>query len=432
MKRATLEIEFVTPCFLSGADQKGAAEWRAASVRGQLRWWFRAVAGGPFGRDVQRVKAAEEEVFGSTVRSSVIQVQALGAPGTWAAGSDHSIGERLSAQRLADIWRLDPKDEPQEKALERLRVYRPQDRTKTVPSNPLQYLGYGCVGLHGLDRSCIAPRQTARLRLVWNEGRWNRLTEPSRSCFVRALWAWLHLGALGSRSRNGWGSLRCTKLVDDLPTSDASFSLPADRGSLERGIRELLELYSAAEPSAEELEWSQLSGHTAVYVGEEAHDSWDGALSHAGAWVVAYRRRYGAPDDYREGGRKTLANRDYAWAAPRSQGQSSFRGGLPDRAGFGLPLPFGRHEAITWHDPRNPGADGDRRRASPLLIRVARVQEGYLPVLTHIPSRFLPSGAEIRFKGQRRPSAAPSSRQLGIVGRFLDDLLGKKLVRRIS
>ena len=30
MKRATLHLEIVTPCFLAGAEQQAAPEWRAA------------------------------------------------------------------------------------------------------------------------------------------------------------------------------------------------------------------------------------------------------------------------------------------------------------------------------------------------------------------------------------------------------------------
>ena len=42
MKHAEIEMHFVTPAFLSGADQK-EAEFRAPSVRGLLRWWTRAL-----------------------------------------------------------------------------------------------------------------------------------------------------------------------------------------------------------------------------------------------------------------------------------------------------------------------------------------------------------------------------------------------------
>lgn len=54
MKSKTYELEFITPAFLTGANQ-GLAELRAASVRGALRWWFRALGG---------TKDEETEVFG--------------------------------------------------------------------------------------------------------------------------------------------------------------------------------------------------------------------------------------------------------------------------------------------------------------------------------------------------------------------------------
>ncbi|MBI4623842.1 MAG: type III-B CRISPR module RAMP protein Cmr1 [Verrucomicrobia bacterium] len=44
MRNQSFTLEFLTPCFLAGANQ-ATAELRAPSVRGQLRWWFRALGG---------------------------------------------------------------------------------------------------------------------------------------------------------------------------------------------------------------------------------------------------------------------------------------------------------------------------------------------------------------------------------------------------
>ncbi|QBG48950.1 type III-B CRISPR module RAMP protein Cmr1 [Verrucomicrobia bacterium S94] len=48
-------MEIITPCFCAGADQS-KAEIRAPSIRGELRWWFRALGG---------TRQLEAEVFGS-------------------------------------------------------------------------------------------------------------------------------------------------------------------------------------------------------------------------------------------------------------------------------------------------------------------------------------------------------------------------------
>ena len=49
------EIEFITPAFLAGADQN-VPEIRVPSIRGELRWWFRALGG---------TQSEEAELFGS-------------------------------------------------------------------------------------------------------------------------------------------------------------------------------------------------------------------------------------------------------------------------------------------------------------------------------------------------------------------------------
>lgn len=54
MIRRTYDIEFLTPCFCAGAEQT-RAELRPASIRGQLRWWFRCLGGSP---------AEERAIFG--------------------------------------------------------------------------------------------------------------------------------------------------------------------------------------------------------------------------------------------------------------------------------------------------------------------------------------------------------------------------------
>lgn len=55
--KATLEI--VTPLFLGGANPRGAPELRAASVRGVLRFWLRALLGGVLGDDPQKFLSAK-------------------------------------------------------------------------------------------------------------------------------------------------------------------------------------------------------------------------------------------------------------------------------------------------------------------------------------------------------------------------------------
>lgn len=62
-----VKLETVTPLFLAGADPRGAPELRAASVRGALRYWLRALLGGVIGdQNWDALRKAEAAVWGST------------------------------------------------------------------------------------------------------------------------------------------------------------------------------------------------------------------------------------------------------------------------------------------------------------------------------------------------------------------------------
>lgn len=72
MTWTTLTLQVTTPVFNGGADPDGAAGFRpdheagvrVASVRGAMRFWFRALAGTVTGLDVRLLAALERRVFG--------------------------------------------------------------------------------------------------------------------------------------------------------------------------------------------------------------------------------------------------------------------------------------------------------------------------------------------------------------------------------
>jgi len=144
-----------------------------------------------------------------------------------------------------------------------------------------------------------------------------------------------------------------------------------------------------------------------------------------GAWLIAFRRRYGFAGDPRPG----LAGRDYDWAAPQGRMRHNPNRQIPDRAGFGLPVHFGTQETVMWD---SGGGSGDARRASPLLLHVAKIGSLYVPVLTHLPSKLLPDGKALKFKYRPFKLQRPTPQQLGIVDHFLDDLAGKNKIVEVS
>lgn len=62
-----LEFETVAPIFLHGSDPSGNPELRAPSLRGVMRYWFRAAAGAVIGdRNLTGLRSLEQAVFGQS------------------------------------------------------------------------------------------------------------------------------------------------------------------------------------------------------------------------------------------------------------------------------------------------------------------------------------------------------------------------------
>ena len=76
----TFPLMNITPMFLNGSDSKRSPEPRAASVRGQLRYWLRAVEGAQ-GRSLDEVWKRESTFLGSTAGGSRVSVRFYSADG---------------------------------------------------------------------------------------------------------------------------------------------------------------------------------------------------------------------------------------------------------------------------------------------------------------------------------------------------------------
>jgi hypothetical protein len=360
----------------------GGLDPRAASL---------VVPGG--GRGGVSVRAAEDLLFGSTERGSLLRIRAFGSPATLPAGEHFPFGRPLTAADLAHLWA-----DTDAATVRRLRLT--PDR-----SNPIHYLGFGPIKGGRLERPCLRAGTTVEFQIVWMRSPPDCL----RRLFDQALWAWLHLGGIGGRCRRGFGSLQRTPV-------------PVDRKDFIDQARALLKL--GREAGELSTEWTRFTAGSRIFVACETYSTWDDAMTRLGAWLMAFRRRYGIAGEIRPG----LANRDYEWAAPRGSLRHNPDRQIPDRAGFGLPLHFGQQETVTWNASEG---DGDARRASPLLLHVGKIGTAFLPVLTYLPSAFLPAGHRLKFKRGPARSESPTARHLGIVDRFLDDLAGKKKIEEV-
>lgn len=180
-------LKVVTPLFLYGADQR-QPEVRAASVRGQLRYWFRAIEGADTPQ-LDRLWDEESALFGSTAGGSTVSLRV------------YPVGE-LTTGRYAML----------------------PHRTETKLQSP---------------QDAIAPGQELRLEIVTRPG-----TDKVPPKVVKALVTWLLLGGLGKRSRRMFGALELTSLTGKLTDGSELAS------EIERNLKTIVK-YSDASPVPE-------------------------------------------------------------------------------------------------------------------------------------------------------------------------------------
>ena len=172
-----VKITFVclTPCFCAGADQ-AQAEIRPSSIRGALRWWFRALGGS---------HSDENAVFGGPepIRSSAIQI------------------------RVADV---SPKPVGQFPPIR--------------PNDPLSYMLYFAsvsgkesgsqgAGPRWKPEACHGPKTTFELRLRQTR----KLTPDQTEHLEKTLIAFRHFGSIGMHVTRALG------VIQDLKANRESF-----------------------------------------------------------------------------------------------------------------------------------------------------------------------------------------------------------------
>jgi len=74
LTQISLRLRFDSPTFLNGSDPRGNPEFRAPSIRGQLRYWARAIVGART-TDLKEIWQQESAAFGSTGQGSPVIVR---------------------------------------------------------------------------------------------------------------------------------------------------------------------------------------------------------------------------------------------------------------------------------------------------------------------------------------------------------------------
>jgi CRISPR-associated protein Cmr1 len=175
------QYQIVTPMFIGGAHQTDEPEIRPPSIKGALRFWWRALQwgsclkgnGGHIGRALKELYQKEADLFG-------------------AAAIENRFGQGMCQIKLKQV--------------------QPQGIEKDWPRNNdagAGFLGYGLDGTQNNPQHRQAIRQGKFTVCVTLK---SGIQAEQIQQIHHALLAWGLLGGLGSRSRRGFGSVAIQKL----------------------------------------------------------------------------------------------------------------------------------------------------------------------------------------------------------------------------
>ncbi|MGJ3241634.1 MAG: type III-B CRISPR module RAMP protein Cmr1 [Opitutales bacterium] len=358
MKSLTATFRIVTPMFIAGADQS-KAELRGPSIKGALRFWWRALQWGKV-RDVAELRRKEAELFGSS-----------------------NGGQSKVLLRLRSF--------PNPRPIEGGSILNPTgtgtgDRKSRVGEGA-RYLGYGVMeafdskksGKSGgqLTRPCLPSGTIFELVLSAKE-------ESHLHEIREALIAFGLFGGLGSKARKGYGSVSLINLADD---THSKWEAPKTFEELSEAIKPFVGRNSHHDLP----EWTAFGGEDAQILllqGNEREQALP-LLSRIGDDQVFYRS-WGRGGKITRNGRDIDSEKRFEIDHDLMKVRANDRRKHPERIAFGLPHNYGKPNDLHVE----PAGDLDRR-ASPLFIHIHQPSEEATPiaVLSFLPARFLPEGA---------------------------------------
>lgn len=389
--KATYRI--VTPMFIGDAEQK-ASGISPASVKGALRFWWRALMWGTYwkekhGDEVAALKAlheAEARLFGSSMDEK----------------------KEKSGQ---GCFLLSVEQHTHPRTTDKNSVHKEFKDCKTA-----RYLAYGLMGAFGanagkLDRGCIDENQLFTVKLAFRG-------EPD-STVIDALKALGLLGGLGSRSRHGMGSVALEQIIYKKDNADEVeiFHTPMNPSDYQKAVQALFSNSHAAPFPPPFTAFSSASRVEEVLVKDKL--PYD-VLDKFAEKMLVYRS-WGRGGDL-NGGLKSDKNfqDDHDWYRDRyAELPEDFH---PRRVVFGLPHNYHKetHHVIPEQDS---DSTGEGRRASPLLFHVHRIHDSsYIGVAIYLPATFLPDNKRIIANRH----SVPQNIEWSVITEFLDGKGTKK------
>jgi CRISPR-associated protein Cmr1 len=412
----TLDLEVTTPLFNGGGDPDGTAGFaprgeaglRVASLRGAMRFWFRALAGTVAGPDLALLARMESAVFGSAQSASPIKLRLRTQPKVSQDRQPPFVappGARPGQGRPAGHGRQAPGA--------RRGLGQGRDDGKWVT----YLLGQGLADAANreLRRGFVEPGGKRVGVGIWLSG-----NEAVDTLALASLWLLCAYGGVGARARRGFGGLAITAAPDQLPGEWTPQSL------LSPGL-DHYERLTCLWPEEHMAYWqyylSDLPG--VVAPAPEGDEAWTARPTYP-----VLSRRW-APAALRPGNAETAwtrvlgyAGEQYRWFRAREDtpgvqyrpqiktpewrtvtGRADHGFGL---GALGLPIVFKRDGPTAHADRREAGRPVTLRRASPLWLRAVSDSRQRWKLFSYaLQAEFLPPSAGVHvWTGPRTPGEA--------------------------
>ena len=390
--QTTLHYRIVTPMFLGGENQQAdATQFRNASFKGALRFWWRALNWGQAFKDagqqptaaLQLLHQREGDLFG--------------------LASDGKNSRQSRVQIQSDL----------QGAALKLPVTAPTPKKSDKPLEEVSYL----LGQGLFDHKSGVTRQyleggNLTIRLNFKLG----MSEADIQSVEQAAIALGLFGGLGSRARKGLGSLALHQL--ERPGQ------PVREFATVESIAAFIQALDFSAPADAPL--SAFTRATRIDVSASADKALD-ALEAIGNELQLYRgygRKNPRTNQHEVNGQKALKIFDDDHHNVLDATKGGHLQQLPKRAVFGLP-----HNYFFSSIEKNFGitTEDEGRRASPLLVHIHPLKDGkFVAIQTLLPGVFLPDGMKVEAKGKSKYAIPESKADYAVITRYLDGFANKK------
>ncbi|MCC5935403.1 MAG: type III-B CRISPR module RAMP protein Cmr1 [Balneolales bacterium] len=245
LHKITFDCEVLTPMFLGGADQQ--AELRVPSIRGFLRFWWRAAFSDSSRASYKDLQAREAALFGGTVDKQ----------------GQSSVTIRLVSQEIQmadDLWLDNNLDRP---------GFEVQRKRQSGRNKGIGFLYYSKAPNRNKKFEFIKPASSFSIVMT-------SLSKDDIELAAKVFYLGSILGGLGSRSRRTAGAFEIRNI------HGLSFSLSDLKSWFTTHLSAL------KQKDGQNLEVSNLMGAT-VYQSNESFGSWYDAVNDLGNQYEAFR-----------------------------------------------------------------------------------------------------------------------------------------------